>query len=90
MANTTTTTPLDWQQLRPGHYQADLDDESGVLRWIVVRTASSRWEIVSITTGWERRRHGAAYTLREAKTAVANFHRSDINFHRSNNTPKEA
>jgi hypothetical protein len=62
----------------PGHYVADLDDDSGVLRWLILSTGSRRWEIVSVTSGWERRRHGHALTLREAKEAVAVFHRSNL------------
>ena len=62
----------------PGNYVAELDGSTGVLRWVVARTADRRWAIVSIRDNLERRRHGAAYTLREAKEAVENFHRSNL------------
>lgn len=61
-----------------GHYQAETDPHTGVQRWIIAHTANRRWEIISTTTEMERRRHGAAYTLREAKEAVGNFHRSNL------------
>lgn len=69
---------LTWNRQSPGWYRADLDaPETGVLRWEIVNTESRRWEIISITTGMERRRHGAAYTLREAREVVGNFHTSN-------------
>lgn len=71
---------LNFTRSQPGWYRADLDDPTtGVLRWEIVNTAARRWEIISYTTGLERRRHGAAYTLREAREIVNNFHRSDLN-----------
>ena len=70
-------TDLTWIKSN-GHYQADTDPSTGVLRWIIANTADRRWEIVSITAKWDRRRHGATYTLREAREAVGNFHRSNL------------
>jgi hypothetical protein len=74
------TDTLTWNRLQTSHYeaQASSDVDTGVLYWAIMKTAERRWEIVSITTGWERRRHGAAYTLREAKEIVGNFHRADL------------
>lgn len=68
---------LDWQQALPGQYHAELDGTTGVLRWIIARTAARRWEIISITSGLERRRHGAAHTLREARATVDRWHAAD-------------
>ena len=68
---------LDWVK-GPIGYVAECDGSTGVLRWIVANTATRRWEIVSIRADYERRRHGACYTLREAKESVAYFHRSDL------------
>jgi hypothetical protein len=70
---------LTWSRQSPGWYRADLDTpDTGVLRWEIVNTRSRRWEIISMTSGMERRRHGAAYTLREARESVGNFHRSNL------------
>jgi hypothetical protein len=70
---------LTWNRQSPGWYRADLDNtDTGVLRWEIVNTEARRWEIISITSGMERRRHGAAYTLREAREVVGNFHRSNL------------
>lgn len=71
-------TDLVWTRPTPGRHVAELDGTTGVLRWMVVRTAARRWEVISITTGWERRRHGASYTLREAKEIVGHFHADDL------------
>ena len=69
--------PLDWTRGPLGHV-AETDGSTGVLRWIIARTAVRRWEIVSIRTDFSRRRHGAAYTLREAKEIVGHFHAADL------------
>lgn len=61
-----------------GRYVAETDPASGVIRWMILNTAARRWEIVSITAGMERRRHGACYTLREAKEVVGDFHRANL------------
>lgn len=69
---------LRWQrQPGIGWYIADCDGTTGVLRWMIVRTADRRWEIVSIRADFERRRHGAAYTLREARATVDRWHAAD-------------
>lgn len=62
-----------------GRYVTDTDPvASGVTRWVIANIAPRRWEITSFTDSGERRRHGAAYTLREAKEAVSQFHRSNV------------
>lgn len=73
------TDTLTWNRQSPGWYRAEIDGtDTGVLRWEIVNTQPRRWEIISMTTGWERRRHGSAYTLREAREIVGNFHRADL------------
>lgn len=59
-------------------YVADVDPNTGVTRWMILNTASKRWEIVSITGDGARIRHGACHTLREAKETVNRFHRSNV------------
>lgn len=63
-----------------GHigYQADVDPASGVTRWVIVNLGSRRWEIVSIKADGARVRHGASYTLREAKETVNRWHRDNL------------
>lgn len=59
-------------------YQADVDPATGVTRWVILNTASKRWEIVSVRADGARIRHGATYTLREAKEIVNGWHRSNL------------
>lgn len=59
-------------------YVAEVDGPTEVIRWMILNTAARRWEIVSITTGMERRRHGHAYTLREAKEIVGRWHAANL------------
>jgi hypothetical protein len=59
-------------------YQADVDPDTGVTRWVIVNTSPKRWEIISITSMGERRRHGAAHTFREAKEAVNRWHQENL------------
>lgn len=66
------------RQTGTGRYVAETDPATGVLRWVILNTAARRWEIVSITAGMERRRHGSAYTLREAKEIVGDFHAANL------------
>lgn len=57
---------------------AEVDPATGVMRWVILHTAAKRWDIVSVTADGARIRHGAAYTLREAKETVNRFHQSNL------------
>lgn len=70
-------TDLTFTRAHLGH-QADVDPASGVTRWVILHTASRRWEIVSIKADGARIRHGHAYTLREAKEIVNRWHSSNL------------
>ena len=54
------------------------DPSAGVTRWVILNTAPKRWEIVSVRADGARQRHGAAYTLREAKEIVNRWHESNV------------
>lgn len=68
-----------WTKIANGRYEfavpADEVEATETALWIVTRTASSRWEVISVKPSGERRRHGASYTLRQGRQFVASAHR---------------
>ena len=57
---------------------AEVDPATGVTRWVILHTDPRRWEIVSVTADGSRIRHGATYTLREAKATINRWHQSNL------------
>ena len=70
-----TNAPLVWTRHRwPGHYIASGPGDS---EYRIVNTARKRWELITRLPD-HNIRHGAAYTLREAREVFAKIHDANL------------